>query len=539
MIKDEGAKQFEETAALVGLSTADGDKLPVVRGGARDLSVTARLLGQVAARLDLFMADRNMVYFDHEGQRSLMDSTTFRTWISDFVVVAVKFDGEDGKPVAGTLSKDEAATVLASPHFRRGVRPLKGVHHVRLPVVRASGELDQLPWGYDDETGIYTIPEGLEYATDMSLEVAKGEFERVFSTFPFSDDRSKAVQVAAMLALFVRCLPGGSSLRPGFLWIANKPESGKSVLGKACQYPVLGKAPVAKMKKHEDLDKEMEAFMRAGVSSIFIDNIYKSFQSQTIDQLLTAEDSTGRAMGGHGVFEAKNRSQFFLTGNGLSLNEDAERRFLVVDLFEAGDPRDRGIPDDGVLSDERMRSEPWRGRMLSMLWAFVRNWHEVGMTPGSHRMGSFEKFSQMIGGIVEAAGYEPPCQRAIIPDAINPERAEFLDLLGAAVEAMGLLTTRDFSIHELCALARTRGLFETHIGTLEEGRKLTIKEDGISAEYRASAEDRGLMTLGMTQSFGKRLKQEVGQTPMVGSRRIEFGKRAQARKSTWTVTVLP
>ena len=524
---------------MIGLATADGDKLPVVRGGARDLAVTARLLGQVVSRIDLFNSNGELVWFDHEGQRKMMSSTAFRTWISDFVLIAVAYDKDSGSPIPGTLSKDEAAAVLASPHFLRGVRQLKGVHYVRLPVVREDGKLDKLPWGYDEQTGIYTVPDGLEYDDAMTLDVAKGEFERVFSTFPFSDDRSKAVQVAAMLALFVRCLPGGSSLRPGFLWLANKPESGKSVLAKSCQYPVLGKSPVAKMKKHEDLDKEMEAFMRAGVSSIFIDNIYKSFQSQTIDQLLTAEESTGRAMGGHGIFEARNRSQFFLTGNSLELNEDAERRFLVVDLFEAGDPRERGIPDDGILSDERMKSEEWRGKMLSMLWAFVRHWHEAGMPNGSHRMGSFEKFSQMLGGIVEAAGYEAPCQRAIIPDAINPEKAEFIKLLAAAVEEMALEQTRDFTITDLCCLARLHGIFETHVGTLDEGKKLTIKEDGISPEYRSTAEDRGIMTLGQKQSFAKRLKKEVGQAPMVGEKRVEFGKRAQARNSTWTVTVLP
>jgi len=125
---DQGAKQFEQTAALVGLSTADGDKLPVVRGGARDLAVTARLLGQVASRLDLFDANGELVWFDHEGQRRLMSGTTFRTWIADFVLIAVSYDKDSGAPIAGTLSKDEAATVLASPHFLRGVRPLRGVH---------------------------------------------------------------------------------------------------------------------------------------------------------------------------------------------------------------------------------------------------------------------------------------------------------------------------------------------------------------------------------------------------------------------------
>jgi hypothetical protein len=172
---------------------------------------------------------------------------------------------------------------------------------------------------------------------------------------------------------------------------------------------------------------ELEAFCRAAVPYIFLDNIYGGIQSASIDQLLTSEESTGRAMGGHGIFTAKNSALLLATGNQIDLNDDALRRFLLVDLFEKGNPEERVV--EVPLDDARMRSEPWRVGMLEALWALVKHWHEEGMRPGSVTLASFEAYSHLLGGIVEAAGYAPPFAKAALPDAKSPGRAEFEELL--------------------------------------------------------------------------------------------------------------
>ena len=533
-----GRKQFAALNAMAGLKTADPDKLPVILLR-EDLAAVSRLVGQLVVRLDLFRTEGgDLVFFDDEGKRQMMQPGIFRTWIQRHAVTARKYDKESGEAVSCTMERDEASVILLSQDFLRRVRVLRGTNVVRLPVLRPDGTLDRLPWGYDEQTGIYTVEGGVDYALDMSLDAANGNFDRTFGTFPFSDGRSRAVQAAEELSLFVRHLPGGESLRPGGIWLANKPESGKSVLAKAAQYPVLGRAPAAKLKKNEDLDKEMEAFMRAGVPAIFLDNVYGGLESQTLDQLLTSEESMGRAMGGHGVFEAKNRAQFFVTGNNLKLNDDAVRRFLIVDLFETGDPKERPVPDGGLLNDDAMRSDEWRSRMLAMCWAWVREWHAKGMPLGSHRMGSFEAFSLLIGGIVEAAGFEAPCAPAKIPDAINPEQEEFRRLMQAVVEEMGLDVRRDFSIRDMARMARALGVFEPQVGTVEDGRALTIKVDKLTGELAAMADDRGLLNDRQNSAFAKQLRKKVGQDTQTTRGLARFGKRAQARNSTWTVEIL-
>ena len=534
----DGGEQFAEAARMAGFSVVPngGAVMPTIRLS-DNLNAVAKLLGNVCARLDLFERNGTIVFFDHKGECKEMTARIFRTWISDYVIFYEKRNKED-EPVPVSMGMEVAATLLDSESVRRGVRVLKGLNTVRLPVVRVGGVVELLPYGMDDETGIYTVAAGVDYELDMDVAAARGWIERTFGTFPFSNPRSMAVQVAAMLALYIRHLPGGNGVRPGFLWLANKAESGKSVLAKAAQYPVLGRAPVVKMKKGEQLDKEMEAFMIAGAPSLFLDNVYGGIESATLDQMLTSEESEGRAMGGHGIFRAKNSALLFVTGNRLELNDDAERRFLVVDLFEKGDPMERGVDRGAVLNDDAMKAPEWRKRMLSVLWAFVRTWGEAGRPEGSVVRGTFETYSRVLGGIVEASGFTPPFQRAEIPDAINPEKKEFLELIGAVVEDMGLVPQRDYTLDDLARFARAAQIFEKQVGTEGEGKKLTVKEEKMGKEEATFAVDKGYMTESQRKSFGWRIKKLAGGELKIGGKRVEFGKREQARKSTFTVRIL-
>jgi len=535
MSSNEASKQLAAMANAAGIrGVVDEDAQPVVKIE-KDLFITAMRFGEIAPRLDIYSLNGELVLFNHKREQKEMTSRKFRTWIRRHVITAEAFD-KDGNAIRRTLNLDEASVILDTEEFLYGVREIVGVNQVRCPVIRPGGELELLPWGYDEQTRIYTVPGGIEYQTDLDWEAAKGRLGRQFGTFPITDDRSMAVQVAAMLALYIRHLPGGMGLRPGFLWYANKPGSGKSVLAKACLYPVLGRAAAAKMKKNDDLDKELEAFSRAAVPYIFLDNIYGGIQSASIDQLITSEESTGRAMGGHGIFTAKNSALVLATGNQIELNDDALRRFLLVDLFEKGNPDDRDIPvplDDGL-----MKSEAWRVSMLESLFALVKHWHETGMPQGSVGLASFEGFSRLLGGIVEAAGYAPPFAKAELPDAKSPGRSEFEELLRLVMDDMGAETTKDYRLEDLCRIARAGQLYQRDVGTLEDGKKLTVKLDGVPKEHRLTAQDMGYMSDSHTSAFGKRMSKVIGTEPVVNGRQIQFGKRKQNHRAVYTVTVL-
>jgi hypothetical protein len=525
-----------ELARIAGLHVVDGDGAPVVKLDP-DVNATATRLGEIITRLDLFEMNGELVYFNHEGRRAEMTARVFRTWINDYVIMACGFQKDSGLPIPGALTIQDSGTVLDCINFRRGVRKLVAINHERLPVVREDGALNLLPWGYDIGEQSYTVPGGLVYDLDVSLESARVGLDRVDGEFPFTDERSRAVQRAAYLAMFCKHLPGGDGLRPGFLWLGNKPGVGKSVIAKGALYPVLGSAASAKMKKNEDLDKELEAFVRAGVPYIFLDNVYGSLASASLDQLLTSKRSTGRAMGGHGIFEADNKALVLVTGNRLELNEDAARRFLVIDLFEKGDPEEREVTN--LLDDDLMGGDEWRSLMLGYCYAMVRNWHEAGMPQAKVVLPTYERFSRMLGGIVVAAGFDEPFQRAIIPDAISPERAEFAELVGLVLKEMEGKQEMDFTLEDLARMARSLEIYGKEVGSQSEGKKLTIREDQVDKEARWSAEDRGYMTPSHRSAFGKKISKVIGGEPRAADgRRVEFGRREQSRKATFTVRVL-
>jgi hypothetical protein len=521
--------------AALGVVT-DTDGAPVVRIE-EDLNVTAARLGEICARLDLFELNGDQVFFDHAGEMRRMTPRKFATWINNHVVMASKFDKATGHAIPGMLSSEAAGLVLDAENFRSGLRKLNGVNQVRCPVVRLGGALERLPWGYDEETGIYTVPGGLEFDENLPLADAKWRIHQVFNDFPFTDDRSMAVQIAAMLSLYVRYLPGGDGLRPGFLWYANKPGCGKSVCAMVALFVVMGHARVAKLKKDEHLDKEIEAFCRAGAPYIFFDNIRGGLSSTTIEQMLTSGESTGRSMGGHETFTAHNKAFLLATANlGLELTDDIARRFLIIDLFEKGNPEEREI--SYVLDEKLMRSPEWRKEMLEALHALVRHWHENGCVQGSKTMASFDAYARLMGGIVEAGGYAAPFEKFVLPDARSPGEQEFAELMMLLLAEMGEDKERQVSLPELAKLARAADLYQSEVGTLDDGKQLTVKLDGLGKDERGVAEDHGYLTPSQNSKFGNRMKKEIGSNKKVAGKLLEFGRRDQSRKSTWTVKVL-
>lgn len=529
----------DEVVAAAGLPPVAGggrDALPVV-AMTEDLNANAFRIGQLCGNLPIFRKNEYLVTFDDEGNEILMNGRRFRSWINGHIIIAFAWDKHTGDPKRGTLTVVDADSILEAQSFLRGVRVLRRVARVRMPVLREDGKVELLPEGYDAPTETFTLP-GPKVVEDLKLEDAQEWYDETFGGFPFNGGRDKGVHVAAMLAVFCQLMMPRMSLRPGFLWMANKPGSGKSVLAKAALYPVFGKVSSAKLKSGEELDKELEAFSRAAVPYIFLDNIYGELKSAALDQLLTSCFTMGRAMGGHSIFEAENRALICGTGNNLSLNDDAYRRFLIVDLFEKGDPQNRKY---GVrLDDHSMSADGWRGAALSALWAMVRTWAEKGREKGRKKLASYEEFSEIIGGIAWAAGFDDPFEPPDAANVISPEKAEFLQLLRGIVAEVqgGKVRTRDFTLEEVAMIARREELFANKVGTREEGRLATIKREGLKGLEASTADDTGILDAKQRQRWVFTLKPHAGTEPEVDGVRLQFGERKQQRKTFFTVTLL-
>ena len=211
----------------------------------------------------------------------------------------------------------------------------------------------------------------------------------------------------------------------------------------------------------------------------------------------------------------------------------------MVDLFEKCEPDAREL--GSRLDDDIMMGEEWRIGQLSRLWALVAHWHAAGMPRAGTVMQTYERYGEMLGGIVESAGYAAPFQAALIPDAISPEKGDFQKLLVLMLAEMAGEQTKDFTLVEMARIARKNELFEKNIGTVADGIRETIKKEGLGKDERLFAVDKGYLSESYRVSFGKVIKDSgrVGQHPVVDGKKVEFGKREQARHSTYTFSILP
>jgi len=522
----------------VALRSVAADDVPMVKNDGI-ISHMARRFAEIIPAFDLFEINDELYYYDHERKRRVMTGPVFRGWIEESgVVVYGRYDTRNGKPLLESLTKSDASDVLVQPVFRRAVRKIEQEHMVRLPVVRESGELELLPWGYDAPTKSYTVPGGVEYEEEWDVSQGKAWVEKWFGAMPFADDRSKAVMIAGLMMLYVRHLPGGGGLKPGVIFEANMQGSGKSLCGKAACAIVLGKAPVSKNSTKEEMNKFIEGCVESKVPVIFLDNLKGRMNSSTLDQLITSRHQTFRRMGGQEVVTLPFDAPIFVTGNDLEKDDDAWRRYLSCYLFEAGNPQDRKV--ENLLDDDVIESEQWRAEALASLWSFVRTWHELGQPRGERRLASFEQFSFLMGGLVKAVGYADPMEKPAEDDGLSPEQADFLAMVRGIYSDMKEdgETKKVLTFNDMAAVARREDVFAEIIGTEADGIRATIREDKLGPAEREYAVDRGLLDQKQLQPWAKLIKSKVGQEPTVDGVRLRFGDRQERRKRAYTLEVI-
>ena len=534
----DGFVLVEKAQAGQGLSVVGEDDMPRVENDGSILNL-ARRFGEQAPKLDIFEVNDKLVYYDHRRKRKEMTGRVFRGWVEKFIFVVGGYDKKTGAPQAGSMQLTDAMDVLVQPDFRRGVRRIEAEENVRLPVIREDGNLELLPEGYDKQTGVYTVPGSLDFPLDWDVAQGKAWFRKWFGSMPFADERSEAVLVAGLLVLFVRHLPGGSALRPGILFEANMAGSGKSVCGKACCSIVLGFAPVGKKKKQEEMDKEIEAYLKSKSPVIFLDNLYGSLKSASLDQLITSKVITFRGMGGQEMWTLRNDAPVIVTGNDLEKNEDAFRRYLQCLLFETGDPNKREVQH--LLDDDVLSSEEWRRDALAALWSFIKCWDAKGRPAGATTLGSFEQFSRLMGGIVTACGYANPLERPVEDEGVSPEMADFRALVGGLYKRMvdREETSAIFGYEDCAQVARELDIFGDMVGDYEHGKRAAIRQDKLSAEERSFAVDMGYLSQQELQLWSAFLKGKIGQEPIIGGVKVRFGIRQKdKRKTKLTVEVV-
>jgi len=442
------------------LQRAIADTRPKIRlpGSDRLLSDFARDLGNVLADKDIFLRNGEVVTLT-DGDLKPITPQSFRSWAEQFFVgYRAKTVGENTFEFNVTMSDNEARGTLAAPQFQEKLRRVRRVNRARLPIIAKDGKLDLLPFGYHAQTQTLTLSDA-DYDLDVTPYAARRTLDDLLAEFRFADgDRSKAVAVAAMLGVYACQLLPQKSLRPCFIFLANAEGAGKTLLAQICVVPTLGAMPIAsKADDDDEIRKALITAIREGQQVLFFDNIKGRLSSEPLEAFLSAPVFGGRKLGVNENVTGDNLATVFCTGNGMTVSPDMRRRSLFVELhLEVERAENRKF--SRVLDLPALLS--MRGKILSALWALVRHWDAKARPGPSRGHSAFPTWAEVVGGIIEAAGFSCPLSTADVSATADPDSEDMRSLVKEMSAKSAPLT-----FAEVVTLAQQHGLFESIIGT--------------------------------------------------------------------------
>lgn len=520
-----------------GEGTEDKDSVPWIElpgGGDRLVSEFARELGEYLAEAPIFRRDRVAVVVNEEtGTIEPLTADAFRTIVEEYVIPYKSRWVKAGKETLEeknrtTMAKECAAACLQSPKFLNRLRKLARVNRVQMPIARASGALELLPAGYDDESEIYTLESPIKINVGMTPAEGAAVWSDYLKEFPFRDERSKAVCIAEAVALYVHGLQELTANRMGFIFKANKVRSGKSLAAQFGITPAYGLAEGQTISGQEEMKKLLDATALEGKSYLFFDNLTGNVKSNLLESFMTTPVWTGRVFGSNArTFSAPKGVIVIITGNNITTSADIAGRCLLCSLYtEEADPQARVIKR--VMSPQRLANPQVRGDLLSALWAMVRGWDQAGRPRGSRRIAGFEEWCDLVGGIVTAAGFADPLARPDDEDSTNSEEVDARELVTCLADNLPEgRTAHEFTFQDLVDVCFERKCFDWKL----DGK---IKKEADSDREYFECNKASSSALG--RLFGIEMAGQI--FVLEDGRRVRFGKRGKARHKKFLVELV-
>jgi hypothetical protein len=527
-------------------------KLP--RGG-KQLRMFAKEVGAIVGANGLFRREAVPVTIDPEsGRIEDMNAQRLRSYVEDQLItyeeVIQKKTGIAAIPE--TMGVDEARGCLECDAFRYPLRKLRRVNFVRLPVMRADGRVELLPKGYDPESEILTMKNGLEYDTTWDLERAVRFYNDFLAEVPFSNDRSRACHILAAVAMFGAALLPRGAKRLNLCYRANRERSGKGLF---LQSTIVGPyGPFVDVQAISDSKEEFRKVLDTealnGSAYIFLDEVENRLRNRTLNAFITGTKWSGRLMNSQKKFSVDQQAIVFIAGNNIELSGDLTGRFLLVDLYVAeADPQKRVIKH--VIDEAYLARDDVRADLLAATYAIVRAWDEgIGMKDGkivkrdprpepSSVYRGFETFSRLFGGMIENAGYGNPLESTAAE--INPDYADMMAIVERL--AQGVERRAEYEFRQLIDICRELNLFEWHL----EGK--TVKYSEVETELDEAGKvvgagkvekERFDLTPSNKSWFGKLFSKTYGGTmfTLPDGRRVQFGKRGENRQRLYTIEII-
>jgi hypothetical protein len=463
-------------------ASMEGQQYPEVELPRKDrvLAEFALDMGKICCEHGVYLQDGVPVVLEPTTNRiTPLTADCFRTFAEKFLrtisISRVQKKNQDGSssvefiPHAESMNKMQASAVLSSYQFLELQKHLRRISLIPIPIID-SGKLTLQGPGYNPHTKILVKADAGRGYDLMPKEAAVDFLKDFLREFPFADDDglSLSCQVAAMVTRFAVSLLPEQAQAPMFVWNANGPAAGKSLLAQVVEIPVRGQAPMRSFpEEKQELAKVLDSEVLAGSDSIIFDNVKIKLDSPYLEQFVTSSVVATRRLGGSTKQEVGKQTMVMVTTNQAEVSADIARRSIFIDLFQKeADPQARKI--ERPMGAEYLARPDVRYAILSALWSLVVAWDAAGRKVGSTRLVGFEAWSDVIGGIVENAGFGSPLRRPSSDNFGDFDAQDMESLVRAMHEGVFRdaieLNCRDgITFEDLIWICRDRGLFDGSI----------------------------------------------------------------------------
>jgi len=300
--------------------------------------------------------------------------------------------------------------------------------------------------------------DGVYYDEKITVKpgLHNGILEDILTDFPWATDADRENFIALMLTPIIRYAINGNA--PMFLIKASIARTGKTKLAEEVMGAVfLGKhSPAMQMARDEtEQQKRIMAMLMQGDAIIHIDNVNQYIDSEAIATLVTASEYRGRILGLSEQKTAPNYTTLIATANNPEASSEIVNRIVPITLQPKTDhPELRSDFTHPHCFEYVLQN---RHNILAHLIAMVQEWQEY-QTKSLIRLGGFEGWAKVIGGIMRHHGYDQfmsnwqDWKRA--GDPTGNDLSSLIDLWWDKFHNMPI------SSGELCKLATEHDLFE-------------------------------------------------------------------------------
>lgn len=292
---------------------------------------------------------------------------------------------------------------LALYRLNKTLPPIEGV--MRAPFLRADGTVCASE-GYDASSRLY-LAETLDVAvpdepTSDEVAAAVALIDEMIVDFPLESAADRAHVHALLLTMVTRHLV---PLVPLFAFDGNGPGVGKNLLSECCIFVATGEwAQTDPLPLDaEEQRKQITALLGAGRTVALFDEAH-TLGGTSLARLITSTTWGDRLLGYSKQVSYPNRLTVCALGNNIEVQGDMPRRTILVRLAS---PLSRPeLRQDFRHGDLRGWVTEHRPALLGALLTMLRSWSAAGAPQSTKRLGSFDAWAQMIGGVLEHAGVD-------------------------------------------------------------------------------------------------------------------------------------